>query len=459
MKLSKIAVNRLFDHFDHELDFNPNERVAIMTGPNGYGKTMILRIINAVLKGHLKTLERLPFQELSMEFDQSIELCITRLPGNEDGRSRHKEANLKVTYSDSLGTRDSFETATHTRGDDLPYHLINEIDDYIPDLTQIGPLEWRRMGSRQHFDLDEVIARYADYLPPEHRALESTLAGPDWYENIKREIPVRFIDTERLTRFPSFESSDIVSRRHYTRTHRRSSPERTVRQYSDQLAEKVRSVITEYANLSQELDRSFPARLVEEPTSPTLSISELTSSLAQVETRRSDIISSGLLIQDSQTISLPDIDAMDPSRIAVLAVYTQDALRKLGVFDNLYERVKAFTRIANARFLNKHVSVSRDGLRVSTTDGSDLNVEMLSSGEQHQLVLLYDLLFDISENSLVMIDEPELSLHVAWQREILTDLQAMADLSHFRVLLATHSPQIIGDRWDLTVSLSDVDEQ
>jgi hypothetical protein len=32
-------------------------------------------------------------------------------------------------------------------------------------------------------------------------------------------------------------------------------------------------------------------------------------------------------------------------------------------------------------------------------------------------------------------------------------LEEMAKISKFRVLLATHSPQIIGDRWDLTVEL------
>ena len=84
---------------------------------------------------------------------------------------------------------------------------------------------------------------------------------------------------------------------------------------------------------------------------------------------------------------------------------------------------------------------------------------MLSSGEQHDLVLLYDLLFGIAKNSLIMVDEPELSLHVAWQEEMLSDLQEMASLSDFRVLLATHSPQIIGDRWDLTSELKGPDGQ
>jgi predicted ATP-binding protein involved in virulence len=90
---------------------------------------------------------------------------------------------------------------------------------------------------------------------------------------------------------------------------------------------------------------------------------------------------------------------------------------------------------------------------VEAPDGSELDLEMLSSGEQHELVLLYDLLFETSKNALVMIDEPELSLHVAWQDEVLKDLLEMAELSDFDVLLATHSPLIIGDRWDLTVEL------
>ena len=84
---------------------------------------------------------------------------------------------------------------------------------------------------------------------------------------------------------------------------------------------------------------------------------------------------------------------------------------------------------------------------------------MLSSGEQHEVVLLFDLLFGTEENSLIMVDEPELSLHVAWQRQMLEDLQEMAELSDFRALLATHSPQIIGKRWDLTIELQGPDRE
>ena len=59
----------------------------------------------------------------------------------------------------------------------------------------------------------------------------------------------------------------------------------------------------------------------------------------------------------------------------------------------------------------------------------------------------------VRENSIILIDEPEISLHVVWQHEFLKDLEQIAALSQFHALVATHSPQIISDRWDLTVEL------
>ena len=70
------------------------------------------------------------------------------------------------------------------------------------------------------------------------------------------------------------------------------------------------------------------------------------------------------------------------------------------------------------------------------------------------IVLLYELLFVVKPNSLIMIDEPEISLHVAWQLEFLSDLQRITELSEIDVVIATHAPGIINDRMDLTVELS-----
>ena len=55
---------------------------------------------------------------------------------------------------------------------------------------------------------------------------------------------------------------------------------------------------------------------------------------------------------------------------------------------------------------------------------------------------------------MVLIDEPEISLHIIWQEELLGDLSEIAQMNGLNILMATHSPQVISDRWDLAVELS-----
>ena len=450
MKITKIGVYGLFDRFNHDLEFNPDERITIMIGPNGFGKTMILRILNALFNLPLLSLGRMPFKEVSVCFDDCSILKVTRVSGQRASKKLRDRPTLKLEYSKSAALLESFtfEEADISE-EEMPFS-IDAIEEMIPVLDQIGPSEWRNLSTGEILDLDDVIAEYGEQLPLPLEISESNWA---WLKDLRELIPVRLIGTERLMPSSTHEPRTVRSRRHYPRT----QPQRTVRQYSDRLAQMVRHKLTEYATLSQSLDRTFPVRLVGEPTNPALSMDDLRHKLTEVEERRSSIVEAGLLVQEHETLSVPVIQEVDESRRSVLAVYAQDALRKLSVFDDLYARVNTLKRVANARFLYKQVTVSTEGLEVAALDGSVLNLEMLSSGEQHELVLLYDLLFGISKNSLIMIDEPELSLHVAWQEEILNDLQEMASLSDFRVLLATHSPQIIGDRWDLTSELKGPD--
>lgn len=438
MRISRIAVHGLFDRFNHELTFDPCERITIMIGPNGYGKTTILRILNVLFNYSPRSLGRMPFEELHVDFDDGSRLTVDRISGKSSPR---------LSYVTPTREMEPYipEPLSTAQGVSFPLGII---EDIIPGLERIGASEWRNVHSDDVLDLDDVIETYEDVLPLSVEKHEQKL--PPWLEEIRASLPVRFIDTERLTDL-STHGRRLRSRSSYSYI----TPERTVRLYSKKLASEVQKTLTQYATLSQSLDRSFPARLVEEPTSEPLSKEQLAQDLEEVDKRRSEIIESGLLAQEHASLSVPDIDSIDDSRIGVLAVYAQDATEKLDVFEDLYLRVNTFVRIANARLLHKKISVSQEGLKVSNSDGAALELEMLSSGEQHEIVLLFDLLFGTKKNSLIMVDEPELSLHVAWQREMLKDLQEMAELSDFRVLLATHSPQIIGDRMDLTIDLQE----
>ena len=226
-------------------------------------------------------------------------------------------------------------------------------------------------------------------------------------------------------------------------------------QYADDLARQIRTTLGEYAELSQSLDRSFPHRLVETKSRPSLEMSQISTRLAELESKRQQLMDAGLLGKDEHT-QIPATSNIKPAQQEVLSVYVEDAEKKLHVFDSLFERIELFREIIGRRLLFKEMIVNKkDGIAFRTSKGEPLSATSLSTGEQHEIVLLYELLFKVKKNSLILIDEPEISLHVAWQKEFLSDLQQITRLSQVDVLIATHSPDIINDRWDLTVELKE----
>ncbi|WKW33937.1 ATP-binding protein [Pseudomonas viridiflava] len=123
-------------------------------------------------------------------------------------------------------------------------------------------------------------------------------------------------------------------------------------------------------------------------------------------------------------------------------------------FDSIAARVKMLLESLKKKLRNKKVLLSRDrGLYVELDSGDEIPLEALSSGEQHELVLMYELLFKVPSGALVLIDEPELSLHVSWQKAFLPELISIAAEVGFAAVIATHSPFIVGDRHDLMIAL------
>ena len=179
--------------------------------------------------------------------------------------------------------------------------------------------------------------------------------------------------------------------------------------------------------------------------------------LKRIEAKRAQLMSLGFLDHEGDVHNPPP--KFDESKLDVLSVYVHDTEAKLDVFEEMAQKVQLLTDAINKRFKYKQMSVSRETGFVfkSVVNNAILPLASLSSGEQHELVLFYELLFKVEPNALVLLDEPEISLHLAWQQQFLGDLVEMVKLSSFDVLIATHSPGIIGKRWDLTVELKGPD--
>jgi len=67
----------------------------------------------------------------------------------------------------------------------------------------------------------------------------------------------------------------------------------------------------------------------------------------------------------------------------------------------------------------------------------------LSSGEQQMLALLVKLAVSAAPNALILIDEPEISLHVSWQRLLPVLLSRMCEHFECDMVVATHSPLLV----------------
>lgn len=437
MNIDRVRVRGLFDHFDHDLKFHTNERIMIMIGPNGFGKTTTLRLIDALFNQSMWRLARMPFRDVEVSFDDGTTLIAVR----ETDPMRQQEDRLPITLKNNGDGEPFSPPKVSVNPSDLTIPL-SAVDDIIPVLDRVSPRKWRNRETNDVLDLDEVLTVFHDEFPPEVQRVD--LAIPEWLQELLHAVTVRFIDTERLTG---------IAKRDRRRPWEGRS-ERTVRLYSKELASQVNDSIAKYGALSQSLDKTFPARLVAAGGHSGGSVEALREDLDTIEQKLSQLEEVGLLVGDQVHIEIPDLADVDESQRGVLAVYAKDTQDKLGVFDELYEKVGTFRRIANSRFRHKQVRVDAQGFSVVTDDGLNLDLEMLSSGEQHELVILYELLFRAKSNSLILIDEPELSLHVAWQERFVKDLEETARVSNFRAIIATHSPEIIGDRWDLTVELS-----
>ena len=62
--------------------------------------------------------------------------------------------------------------------------------------------------------------------------------------------------------------------------------------------------------------------------------------------------------------------------------------------------------------------------------------------------MFFNLIF-ASSDLLVLIDEPEISLHIEWQERFIDDLSEICEMNNIQALVATHSPNIINDHTDL----------
>ncbi len=265
-------------------------------------------------------------------------------------------------------------------------------------------------------------------------------------KSITKEMPIYLINADRLW----------LEKKEYTDATHMFLP--TVLEYAKELSELMREALAQSNYCGQELDRSFPNRLIKylnDAEESYLCIEEIKEQLQTLEKKRTILESAGLF--SNVPVALPEeLSQVDEKILKVLTLYIEDSHEKLRAFESLATKINLLATLINKRFSYKVMEVNmKNGFVFKVPTNEKLKADKLSSGEQNELILLFKLLFKSPANALILIDEPEISLHIAWQQSFLEDMEAIAALTQVKLIIATHSPDIINGRWDLTTGLEE----
>lgn len=88
-------------------------------------------------------------------------------------------------------------------------------------------------------------------------------------------------------------------------------------------------------------------------------------------------------------------------------------------------------------------------------DGVELLPYRLSSGEKQMLVILLTVLVQDKAPCVLLMDEPEISLHIEWQQRIISIIREMNPYA--QIILTTHSPAMVMGGWmDAVTEVTDI---
>ncbi len=388
-----IRLKKLFGYFNYTIEF-ASKGMVILTGPNGFGKSTIIKCIDAISNSDLNFFFELDFEEVEILKDNDSEnLLIKKEKDDLFINGKHVDRRV-VVYARRVQMR--------------KYELVEE----EPEMAQ-------------------MMENYSYALECMQKAVGKVIY-------IKEQRLLREVISARAGR------QDVERRRMDNQIIH------VVQSIPEKLLFQIRKTSTEYSKVANELDSTYPERLFHQTEG--IEKEEFDKRIAIMHEKVEKLNKYGISnINKLQNIEFRKEDAR------ALKIYFEDFDKKYCEYEELIEKLELFTDMVNRRYRFKVVNVSNScGAEVIDERGKNLDLLKLSSGEQETMVLFYRLLFEVPDNVMLLVDEPEISLHIAWQRMFAQDLELISKKKNLCAIIATHSPQIVNGNRDVQVDLGEM---
>jgi len=400
MQLSRFDINGLFGLHDYSIPFpttaeeSAEPAVVILHGYNGVGKTTILKMIDGIMKLDYNAFRAVPFRDATLFFNSGEYLKIAKL------ESRALQVNFR-----------GWEVELHPdHGGPQEEDREDEVEAFRAAFTKaVQPISF-------------------EFLSDARSALEAN------------EFDSKLSDYERIQRF-GFD--------------------RPVRSSEKQiLAAKVKEFLRNAQLDSKAFFRSGEPelfdRIIEDLTQVgrgDMTAGGIRKQLLRVREMEEMQIGFDLRIDKWDFERLDGLlQNSDPHTLSVIGTYAELLLSRAESRQFVVDRLVTFEKVMLDFLHDKSVKITASkGLSIISDSGQLLREGQLSSGEYQLLYLMVAALTTRRRGTVIAIDEPELSMHVEWQRKLVPSLIECASRANPQFFLATHSPDVAASYSDKLV--------
>lgn len=434
--ICKIEVERLFDQYTYSIPTQPGERelsdVVILYGDNGCGKTTILKLLYNVLlaaprPGSKSFVAQTVFKRFIIRMRDGITVIVER-----------RAEKLVGSYIYRI-----------EKGPEVVMEIYLEADsDGVVRMTGTKKEEEFQSLLRVLSEMNLGIWFLAD-----DRRFQSHIYSEEEQERLFRTGHIVRYESERegieedtlatLLRIAIRRASDWIKSQALSGSNIGSTNANNI--YEEIITNIVKYPTTEVADPSARVDKAKKVLMTLEKRNEQFARLGLTSVLEVGKIIA--ILEKGT--SESQTIILN-----------VLKPYTEGIKVRLDALEEIQQLITRLLENINELYIDKRVQFDiNTGLSVLSQTQMVLTPGMLSSGEKQLLLLICDTLAARQQPSIFIIDEPEISLNIKWQRRLIRLLQDCIKGSSVQFLLATHSIELLTGYKQYVSKLVDLDER